>query len=1339
MSRVIARAVRGRQPRLRPRNFGVLTVNNGSATVASLDIAGDYTAADFSFTSDNNGGTDIELIQNPGTLSIAAPAAATTGAGQTEAIAGVSIALSPTTSGETFTVTLSDTNGVLAATGGTPSNGGKTLTINGSLTQVDSALLTLTDADGTAGSDTITINATDGNGGTATPKQIAITVNGPPAIAAPTSTAVALNRATAVHGISLSESGNTSNETFTVTLADANGHLSASGSGVSGSGTTSLTISGSLSQVNADLATLTDADATNAPDTITVNASDSFGNIAGQQQVAVIVNGPPVIAPIAVLATVIINQDQATPILVASLSENGSTANETFTVTVSDNNGLLSATGPGVSGTGTTTLTISGSLAQVDSDLTTLTDTDPSSAADKITINATDSLGDQAATQSIPVAVQPLTLGALEGIVATTGSVTIDWTSLNASLRPTYIDATDWNLIWNRFVALAGSSTQSLVAALKPVAAELNAIDPVPNGPSAISVATLLSYELQQAVGALPNIILADTTDVAPAGAGLDLSLTRSYSASLLNRNNPGPFGDGWMFTYGISAATDASGNVYISSPSGVELFTLQPNGTYAAQAGDSSVLTLSGGAYVLTSINGTVERFLADGQISSITDSNGNTINVSYGSNGVISGVTSSNGQSLTFTTNAQGRIVSATDEEGRQTTYTYDGSGNLLLSVSGPNGATSYGYESNGNALDQNALTQITNPDGTTENFQYDTQGNLTSQSGANGAGQVTYNYPATGTVTATDAAGNSATLIFDTNGNLAETTDPLGNVTKFQYNSSSELTGVVTPTGGTYTYSYDSNGNLIGDTDPNGGTVSATYAPGTDLLTSFTDQNGNKTTYSYNSAGDLTGVTYDNGSGTSYQYSSSGLLTSSTDARGQTTTYAYNAQGLLTEEAFSDGTFQAYAYNTQGELISAQATNGGVTTFGYNAAGELTSVTNPSGQVESYTYDSAGQELTRAEPDGSVTRYSYNAAGELAALKDGSGNPITQYTYNALGQLVGSHDGNGQTTSYQYDADGNVTQILIKAANGTVTSQLNYTYDADGQPVTATSLDGTWTYTYDAAGQLTNAVFASTNSSIPNQNLTYKYDAAGNRTQTIFNGAVNNYTTNGLNQYTAANGATYNYDADGNLVSMTQNGATTTYTYNSQNQLTAVTGPNGNCTYQYDALGNMVSSTDNGVVNNYIIDPLAISTSATGPLSAIAQVYNASGSVTATYDYGNGLAAVINSSGTYYYNTDVTGNVTSLSGAGGNLVDTYDYMPFGTLLASTNGVANPFQYLGGLGITTGAGGLIDMRARFYDSMFGRFLTHDPSGIAGGTNLYNYANNQGRSPGSAGEAVKV
>lgn len=950
--------------------------------------------------------------------------------------------------------------------------------------------------------------------------------------------------------------------------------------------------------------------------------------------------------------------------------------------------------------------------------ITPLVNSVPEIAADssvEIPVSITRLLPSTAASSGTPAAGSQAASTGLEF----TASQPIILSSIPGLTPLPFIDATDWGLIEDRLQTQLGDTTGSADRELAVATGMLQQI-----GQPASDASTVLAYEVEEASGLLPNITLADTTDIAESGTGLDLSLTRTYSASFLDRNNSGAFGDGWTYTFGIDATTDASGNVYITSAAGTEVFSAEAGGGYAAQAGDSSALTEVDGAFVLTDAGGTVERFRTDGQLSSITDANGNRITLSYDAAGVISGVTDSNGQSLAFTTNAEGRITSAVDQSGQTVTYTYDASGDHLLSVTTLSGTTSYSYSTDSNPLVQNALTQITNPDGTTQAFQYDSQGNLSEKSGPGGAGATTYSYGLTGTVTETDAAGNATTLVYDANGNLAEAIDASGNVTGFQYDGNGNLTGITSPGGGTDQFTYSADGNLQSYTDLNGGVVTATYAPGTDLLTSLTDQNGNTTQYSYDSAGDLTGITQADGTGTTYQYAADGALVSSTDALGRTTTYTYNAQGLLSQESFADGTFQAYTYNAFSELTSAQATNGGVTSYGYNAAGELTSVTDPQGLVESYAYNSAGQEVQRVEPDGSTTNYSYSVAGQLAELTDGSGNLITQYSYDALGQLTGSLDGNGQTTSYTYDALGNITQIQTLEANSNVTSQIEYTYDGDSRPITATSQDGTWSYSYDAEGELTHAVFASTNASIPNQDLNYTYDAAGNRTETIFNGAVTDYTTNNLNQYTSANGTTYSYDTDGNLVSTVQNGQTTTYTYNDQNQLVSEIGPDGTTTYQYDALGNLVSQTVNGVTSNYVIDPLAISTSATGPLSAIAQAYNAAGQVTATYDYGNGLAAETTSSGTDYYNIDATGNVMSLSGPGGALVNTYDYTPFGTLLASTGNVANPFQYSGVFGVTTGANGLINMRARYLDPSNGTFISPDPIGDIGGTNLYEYAN---------------
>ena len=68
---------------------------------------------------------------------------------------------------------------------------------------------------------------------------------------------------------------------------------------------------------------------------------------------------------------------------------------------------------------------------------------------------------------------------------------------------------------------------------------------------------------------------------------------------------------------------------------------------------------------------------------------------------------------------------------------------------------------------------------------------------------------------------------------------------------------------------------------------------------------------------------------------------------------------------------------------------------------------------------------------------------------------------------------------------------------------------------------TLDGTWTYTYDGTGELTHAVFASTNPSVPSQDLVYNYDALGNRTSTVINGVTTAYVANNLNEYTSVGG--------------------------------------------------------------------------------------------------------------------------------------------------------------------------------------------------------------------------
>ena len=1300
---------------------GVLTAMNGGTTVATINLSGPYFTSDFATSTDNNGGTDVKLGTNPAQATIQETSGDGTlsrnGSNYTLDFGTVKLGANALTADlEVLNSAIAPADALSGsfniAANAAFTNGGFTAFSGVEAGQADPAPTTITFNTGSGGTftETITLMPASSNGnGTASLPNETLTVTGtvapPPAIVAPSNVVVQQGRRSRIAGVSVTDVyAQNTGQAVTVILGDTNGLLSANanasggGGNIAGNGTSQLTIQGTLAQVNADLGTLTDLDSVLAPDAITINANDGSA-AAPTQTVSVGVAISPVITTpfVAVLP-----QGQATPVMGIGISDVSPT-NKTFTVTLADTYGRLSANtnaaggGGTIKGAGTTVLKISGSLAQVNADLTTLTDTDSSANGDLIAIYANDGTGGIAAVQTVSVATSP--------------SATIDWDSVKAADRPVTVDQADWDNIWTQFKARVGNTTASLSTALSQEATELAQIAQ-PNN----NINSLIQFELLQVVGGLLPTYIAGASE-----------LRRQYDGSLLTRNNPGPFGYGWTFAYGISAISDAGGNVSITSAGGTALFTRQSNGSFVAESGRGATLSVTGGAYKLVDANGNVDRFLANGKLSSVTDRNGNTTSLNWDNAGNLLTVTSWTGKSISFTYNGFGRIASATSSNGTQFTYTYDPSGTLLLSATGPNGTTTYAYDATQGSASENALTEITNPDGTHEYLHYNAQGLLSEQYGDNGAGLITYSYTGAGQVTVTDALGDQNILFYGTNGKVARTQDALGNLTKLQYDEIGELTSLIGPDNSTWTYSYSASGGLTSYIDPLGGKVVITYEPGTRLLTGFTDQLGDKIQYTYDNAGNLTGITYQDGSGSNYQYNTNGLLSSYTTARGQTVSYSYNGSGRLIEQAFGDGTTEQYAYNAAGDLISAQARDSGVTSYTYNANNQLTSVTAPKVGTESFNYDAYGRLIEILEPNGSATVYAYDAAGRLADLRDGSGNLQASYTYNVANELVSAEMGNGTSTTYSYDAAGNVTQILDYAADGSVTGNFTYTYDAYSRPIVVATLDGTWMYGYNAGSELTSAVFNSTNSAIPDQNLSYTYDAAGNRINTVANGAASIYSTNGLDEYVLANGSSFTYDADGNLTSETDGTDQWTFSYDESNRLVGETGPNGTWTYEYDALGNLVAGTENGVSTNYVINPFALSVASTRSLSSVAQAYDGAGNLLASYTYGlEGLTAVADSAGNIsYFSADLGRNITGVSGPNGNLTNSYFYLPYGETIQTSGASNNPFQFAGADGVITEAGGVDLMGARFYAPSLGRFITRDPSGISGGTNLYAYVGN--------------
>ncbi len=221
----------------------------------------------------------------------------------------------------------------------------------------------------------------------------------------------------------------------------------------------------------------------------------------------------------------------------------------------------------------------------------------------------------------------------------------------------------------------------------------------------------------------------------------------------------------------------------------------------------------------------------------------------------------------------------------------------------------------------------TQVTELDGSVENYTYDAQGRLTEEvrTGSNPFG-ITHTYDATGNRTQTVKDGISTTFTYDVNDRLLSD--------------------------GTATYTYDANGNLTTQT---AGAVIAQYRYDSEnRLTSFVDATG------------TTQFTYD-ADGNRVQSTSSSSTT-------QFLVDTENNTGLsqILEENDGTGTLQArYTYGTERLAM----VRGGVARFyHHDAHGSVRSLTDSTGAVtDIYQYDGYGHTMSAIGSTINPYRYS------------------------------------------------------------------------------------------------------------------------------------------------------------------------------------------------------------------------------------------------------------------------------------------------------------------------------------------------------------------------------
>lgn len=332
-----------------------------------------------------------------------------------------------------------------------------------------------------------------------------------------------------------------------------------------------------------------------------------------------------------------------------------------------------------------------------------------------------------------------------------------------------------------------------------------------------------------------------------------------------------------------------------------------------------------------------------------------------------------------------------------------------------------------------------------------------------------------------------------------------------------------------------------------------------------------------------------------------------------------------------------------------------------------------------------------LTRETRRGDTITFTYDTLNRLAT-KAALSEPTVTYSYDLAGRLTGATD--------------NSAAIAAPAAGGPYTT--SYSYDALNRPVTV-GWSPAPTQTTPAANAVTFAFgYDPTNrrtSASTTDNSWWYYPSTTPSTIT--------YTANALNQYSAVGAVTPTYDGNGNP---TYDG-TFTYGYDAESRLTSVSqGSTAIANYAYNAQGRRKSKTVGTTTTIYVTD---------ADNREILEYDGTSGQIERWYAYGLGPTNVLNQM-SVAANTretmilDIQGSIIgTLDSASGTLTKT-GYMPYGESASA----AGTFRYTG-LRIDPETNGLYYARARMYSPPWGRFLQPDPTGYAGGSNLYAYVGN--------------
>lgn len=741
-------------------------------------------------------------------------------------------------------------------------------------------------------------------------------------------------------------------------------------------------------------------------------------------------------------------------------------------------------------------------------------------------------------------------------------------------------------------------------------------------------------------------------------------------------------------------------------------------------------------------------QTYNANGQLATRTDARGFTESFAYDVKGRLLQATHADGTIVRMEYDAAGNLAAQINELGQTVTNTFDHANRKTTSVDALGRTNRVIYGPGASTL---TLAQIA-PSGKRTDYLYDRAQRRVGLVRASGTAEESihsYVLDADGRVQSeSDGLGQVTTFTYDELGRVISSANAVGETNTFLYDAAGHRLATIRPDGGTTTNAYDALGRVVATTDAQAGTIRYEY-DSRGRMNRLVDAKGNETTWTYDAAGRLSAKTYDDGHGVNYAYDPNGNLISATWARGTVRYYTYDNRNRLTAVQYSDATPNVtLTYDAAGRVLSRGSTAASYT-YTYDAAGQSVSEIQQIGATArtlGYTYDSDGNLVGLVYPDGSSVAYAYNARNRLGMVTR-NGDAVATYAYDPEDRVVSLLRGNGVQTTNVYDAVGRMLVTAHLGPGGVPLEAVQYGYDTVGRRTYAMFGDDVGDrFAYDALDQVTGVVYDIVR---PDVNLgpgsgheQTEYDAMGNRDTFMTDANTNLYTANGLNQYTAIDGAALTYDLDGNLVFDNQG---RTLSWDGENRLRSVAPislTNGAVKVEmsYDdqsrRVGKTVSVRTNGV---WVQQSDAVFTYQGWNL--ISEIRSqGSGVSTNVYIWGRDLSGSLQgvggvggllcsystlSSSLHFFSYDGSGNVILLTDAAGAVEGRYRYQVFGALRSMTGLAAaeNPYRF--STKYIDNETGLLYYGFRYYSPEKGRWVNRDPIGEFSSLNVQVAFNN--------------